>query len=565
MRRKISKIDEGEGLINKTIYTPVDVLDAFAHIASEAFNCMLEDSFQVAMKPCVDLLAKKYGFTPMQSYIIAIIIDQGNEINSREIANVLSIPNAVMMRHEACLEELVQRRVLRKVKGFRSRGIYNYELRPDARKAFCENMALDDVLPTEITVDSFIKELNTTFTDAEEEFIDKDEMCDRLSEILEKYASLNVVKMIVDYQLDPNSQYILLALLNKSCEDESASWPLFELNEIISDSRLANRIARSIFGGSHELVRKDVIEFVSEDGMAGIDRIVLSSESKKRFSEEMGFVYKEVVQNIKGLTHADSITQKSLFYNNRETTEVNRLRELLTSEHFAEVQQRLEEAGMRKGFACLFYGSPGTGKTETVLQLARQTGRDIMQVDLSTVRSKFVGETEKNVKSIFEQYRRAVSLGGNSPILLLNEADAIICRRSTNTERAVDKMENAMQNIILQEMEKLEGILIATTNLTDNMDSAFARRFLYKIRFDRPSAETKSAIWQSVMPQLSENEAMTLASAYDLSGGQIENIVRKQLVDYVISGKGVTLDKMHEYCRTELTGDYTRRQAIGFK
>lgn len=125
-----------------------------------------------------------------------------------------------------------------------------------------------------------------------------------------------------------------------------------------------------------------------------------------------------------------------------------------------------------------FYGTPGTGKTETVLQIARKTGRDLIQVNVSEVKSMWVGESEKNIKGIFDDYKQKVKQSVKAPILLFNEADAIIGKRQVGAERAVEKMENSIQNIILQEIEQLDGILIATTNLAENMDKAFERRFL---------------------------------------------------------------------------------------
>ena len=83
----------------------------------------------------------------------------------------------------------------------------------------------------------------------------------------------------------------------------------------------------------------------------------------------------------------------------------------------------MKKAGFRCGFTCLFYGAPGTGKTETVLQLARQTGRDILQVDVSKIKSCWVGESEKNIKSLFDSYKDKVKKSEKAPILLFNEAD----------------------------------------------------------------------------------------------------------------------------------------------
>jgi SpoVK/Ycf46/Vps4 family AAA+-type ATPase len=212
----------------------------------------------------------------------------------------------------------------------------------------------------------------------------------------------------------------------------------------------------------------------------------------------------------------------------------------------------------------LFHGAPGTGKTETVLQLARSTGRDLMQVNISEIKSMWVGESEKNIKAIFSRYRKLVNESDIAPILLFNEADAIISKRLESVARSVDKMENAMQNIILEEMEQLDGILIATTNLTCNIDKAFERRFLYKVEFEKPSLDVKCAIWQSMMTNLSYEDAIALASKYDFSGGQIENIARKSVVDRIISGEDTSIDSLCRYCDSEMLDRTVHRSRIGF-
>lgn len=153
-----------------------------------------------------------------------------------------------------------------------------------------------------------------------------------------------------------------------------------------------------------------------------------------------------------------------------------------------------------------------------------------------------------------------------APILLVNEADAIFGIRQEGATRAVDKMENSIQNIILQEMEKLDGILIATTNLTTNLDNAFERRFLYKIRFDRPDEKVKEQIWTSMLPTLSEEDARELAHGFDFSGGQIENIVRKKEIKFIIDGVDAGMEEILGYCREEMIEDAgSGRKKIGFR
>jgi SpoVK/Ycf46/Vps4 family AAA+-type ATPase len=124
-------------------------------------------------------------------------------------------------------------------------------------------------------------------------------------------------------------------------------------------------------------------------------------------------------------------------------------------------------------------------------------------------------------------------------------------------------MDNAMQNIILQELEDLEGILIATTNLTSNLDPAFERRFLFKVEFHKPDTDVKAQIWQAMLKDISTNDAHLLATRFDFSGGQIENIARKRAVDYVLYGHSASLDEIEDYCRAEILNGKEHRK-IGF-
>ena len=263
------------------------------------------------------------------------------------------------------------------------------------------------------------------------------------------------------------------------------------------------------------------------------------------------------------IKHKD-IKHKQLFFPLSVKGQVEELEYILQEKNYWDVCKRMKEKGFHSGFACLFYGSPGTGKTETVYQLAKSTGRDVMLVDIPEIRSKWVGESEKNVKGIFERYASLTKDSKRTPILLFNEADAIINKRSVAHDTAVDKMENTMQNIILQEMENLQGILIATTNLQTNMDKAFERRFLYKIQFEKPNLEARANIWHSMIPDLDKSVINSLASKYDFSGGQIENIARHYTIEPIIKGEErVSLRTLERFCDQESIKKDNHR--IGFK
>ena len=111
-------------------------------------------------------------------------------------------------------------------------------------------------------------------------------------------------------------------------------------------------------------------------------------------------------------------------------------------------------------------------------------------------------------------------------------------------------------------MERLDGILIATTNMAENLDGAFERRFLFKIKFDKPTLEARKSIWLSKMPSLSDDNAGTLATSFNFSGGEIDNIVRKATIMEVLGGKEPEIQDLKRLCREEkLHGDSCR---IGF-
>lgn len=288
--------------------------------------------------------------------------------------------------------------------------------------------------------------------------------------------------------------------------------------------------------------------------------------SQKTINELCGDVLSDnkLENDEKNIIKHEEIIGKELFYDTEIDSQIKKLKQLLDREQYRIVHQRMQEKGFRCGFTCLFYGDPGTGKTESVLQLAKRTGRDILQVNISQTRSMWVGESEKNIKQVFDDYRRKVKDSDITPILLFNEADAIIGKRQEGAERAVDKMENSIQNIILQEMETFDGILIATTNLAQNMDKAFERRFLYKVKFEKPTVEARMSIWQNMLPMLDESDIRILATRYDFSGGQIENIARHHTIDGILNGESAhTLKKLMEHCDNERL-EKRERKKVGF-
>ena len=310
------------------------------------------------------------------------------------------------------------------------------------------------------------------------------------------------------------------------------------------------------------LQSQGVMEYASDNGVKVKDYFKIADSVKEEIFADCGGLHGST--HMSGTILCKDIVSKELFYDVEVASQVNTLSQLLSEERYSQIRSALTARGMRPGFTCLFYGSPGTGKTETAYQLARSTGRDIIMVDVSKLKSCWVGESEKNFKSLFSKYRQLVKNSKVAPILLFNEADAIFGIRQSGAVEAVDKMENSLQNILLQEMEDLQGILIATTNLSENLDKAFERRFLYKIKFNKPTTSVKCQIWRSMIPELTDADAKLLSSKYEFSGGQIENIVRKRTVQSILYGAETGISDILRLCGEEELGTNTGRKSIGF-
>ena len=400
----------------------------------------------------------------------------------------------------------------------------------------------------------------------EDEQCSMEEMAEEVYDLLELNPDNSVARTIrtimKELPVAEKAMLYILVYLYYFEEDDMVGWnnlSSYFSEEDLMDLKHEYRFEQLV------LQQNGIIEYAGRNSIMSKDYFRLKDSVKEEIFVDVGGIRKkEPKVSASKKMGASEISPKELFYNPRERRQVEQLKALMSETRFGEIRSKMKEKGHRTGFTCLFYGDPGTGKTETVYQIARESGRDLFIVDVSQIKSCWVGESEKNMKDVFDKYREAVKSGNTIPILLFNEADAVFGVRRSRAESAVDKMENSIQNIILQEMEDLDGILIATTNLTSNLDKAFERRFLYKVRFEKPALEARKLIWKAMMPSLSEEEAIQLALDFHFSGGQIENIVRKREIKAIIGSEDPDFNDVRAFCEEEILGNETNRKRIGF-
>lgn len=367
-----------------------------------------------------------------------------------------------------------------------------------------------------------------------------------LRQLEEDNESLSMLAKVRTHIEDEKSRLVFYLVANDLLDGDTYSISSFsDFCGRSEEVRLKQRIKE----GEHPLIKRGLLE-VTGGGIFDGAQLSLTDKGKEIFLEEDVLLFEAKVES-KDLIQPEKIAEKRLFFEDSLQRQLDMLGNSLSENNYASLCQRLGANNLPKGVAVLLYGNPGTGKTESVMQLARATGRAIMHVDISATKTCWFGESEKLIKEVFTKYRRLCEKSKIKPILLFNEADAVFTKRKDSNSSSVAQTENAIQNIILEEMERLDGILIATTNLADNLDKAFERRFLFKIRFDKPTVEAKLNIWRDKIPTLTTDEASQLAVAYDFSGGEIDNIVRKALMSEVIDGKLLSLTELHNLCREE--------------
>ena len=223
----------------------------------------------------------------------------------------------------------------------------------------------------------------------------------------------------------------------------------------------------------------------------------------------------------------------------------------------------------------ILYGSPGTGKSMSALALAKSLKKQVLSLDCSKVLSMYVGESEKNVRKIFDDYKEISKQLKNPPLLLLDEADQFLSLRGSSGSGA-DKMHNQMQNIFLEQIEKFEGILIATTNLLENIDMAFSRRFNYKIEFKRPNLEQRTKIWEQNLPKnanfkdenkktCSPQNLVKKLAEFPLSGAQITMVIKNTA--YLVALKTKPIFEYEDFLiqiQKEIKNQFDGQKNLGF-
>ena len=387
------------------------------------------------------------------------------------------------------------------------------------------------------------------------------EMRFKLSKELDEFEHLKELKLLHSMKLSIQEKVIFLyvaygAIVNNSSVNiANVSEVLFpEINSLV-------KFNRNIQSGLSPLIRKKIIMQEASSFM-GSDYFVLNEMGIKIMSLAISKKKKPFRSKVGRVIEPDKISKVDLFYNNNVKVETENLIKLLRPTNFKKCIKRLKKRGINPSVSVIFFGPPGTGKTELVYQLARKTKRKIFLIDLTSIRDKWVGESEKKVAKIFSDYYRLMKMEIHTPILFFNESDALLSKR-VSISGSTDQMNNSMQNIFLQKLEDFRGIVMATSNLIENLDEAFERRFLFKLQIEKPNALVRSKIFGIKFPELSKNEIQELANEFELTGGQISNVLRRWSMDLLFDDE-LGISRLREIIQLETSNNMKENRVLGF-
>lgn len=390
-----------------------------------------------------------------------------------------------------------------------------------------------------------------------------------------------VEEFFAEKDLDEKEQKIFLALLK---EEYSAGEGQFrEMNsliELISFDEYEKIKNRAMLEEGSKLISEEIIDYDEILNMFGgisrsffineevLQRIIHPHKKKKVTKLKLDMLVKdqEIFEYFEPTTTLDDVV---LHAKTRETLET------IIKQMDKDVYAKLKSWGIkdkRKGIDAkiIFYGHAGTGKTMTAMSLAKTLKKPLLSFDCSKILSMYIGESEKNVRKIFDDFKTLSQKAKVEPILLLNEADQFLSSRVEGQGSSADKMHNQMQNIFLEQIERFEGILIATTNLLGNIDKAFSRRFDYKIEFKKPTKRQRLQLWQLMLPENADYEdgfeADTLAN-YELTGAQISLVIKNTAYKVAVREESLfTMNDFKEEIEKESGGSFENDgKSMGFK
>lgn len=548
------------------------ILESVIQVSNSTKNGKIISLTKASLRKHTKPLQEKFSCNTEEAVFLAILFslyfDTGYHVDVKDVARHLDCDAVELLPYEYILTNLVKKKLIALDNDHIQKANFTYRFRKNMIQSILTEKEPEKTEPIMDNL-SLLRHLRTIVKEYTDKEINFDEVSEQVNEALQQNKQIYFAEKLDSLHVHFELKLLLLYLVIRYYEGESFNSLMSILSEIFWDAKQQYDIAKSVvLKNQTALFERNILKTTPATWKNDIELVLTQEGSKFLFNEDAYLILIENETNKDQNQHVidnEKIPFKDLYYNAEDVSTLDFIHNTLKAENYDAIKLRLAENNMAEGITILLHGKPGTGKTETVMQLAKATGRNIYRVDISSLKSMWFGESQKKIKKLFRDYYQYMEKQPTVPILLFNEADAVINKRKDSNSSPVAQTENEIQNIILQEMEEFKGILIATTNLTDNIDTAFERRFLFKLELTVPTPSTRYEIYRSLLSNLSDNELWILAEDFDFSGGVIQNIVRKATMHHVLNGSYPDISWYVDTCKQEQYKTVRSMSKIGFK
>ena len=428
---------------------------------------------------------------------------------------------------------------------------------------------------------SFTAFLNLFHSVVYDNELDDEDVSTELSVLMDEFDKLEEIKYLKGERLCPEELAIYLFVVARQSIFGDTKVSMERIFRVaINDNFSKYYYQNEIIEKRSPLLLNDLVQFAADEFMNFLqitDKTVkalnlVEKKSNKQFTTGTDLVTLIMPDQIKyqeGMVYEDSLN-------------IDFLDQLISEDGYIKAINRLEEEGVQtKQVVCMLSGLSGTGKSQTIRNLAAKYNRPILQVNLSQVKDAFVGKSEANVFEIFQCYKRSLrhfeqfkTIDGikagpyGTSILYLDEIDSLIPKRSTNGESSsVGNMYSNMVGIFLTELEKVNGIVLLATNLPGAIDTSFHRRINFKFHFGSFSKQNQVRTLQLYFKDFAPDVLEEVASNAELTPGNIVNIRKAYVLESIFKDFNTENEKkglLSDLVDRELILKQPNRNPIGF-
>ena len=545
------------------------------------------------LSPELSKLSEIWNISTEGSCLFSVIFELSMrkfEASIDDLCKHLSIDIFQFAKIHLNLEELQQAGLITyRTSGYRETTAY--KIPTNIFNRILKNQPITKVSLNGLTNSKFLKYLINYFALLDDRKIKVEDLIYFVRTLINLNPELPLAKLINEKELRLESTFLLIGMVNELTTSGTSSISFrefvikfdFEVNEHFayeSDNEEVldfSDIKKELQSGQSTLLRNNVIQITRNAEFKTILVFELSPEYQSMIFQGAEHLINDLPTksetDLFQTIHISEIKKTTLIYDTDVVSEINSLQDILDQDNFRKITERQAQLGLQPNVICLLHGSSGGGKSELVLQLGRETKRDLIKVNLSNLKSAYFGESQKQVQNLFDTYRKIYSQSTKDdrnpcPILWIDECESLFSdRRRYKGRTAIENILQEIVNILLTNLDNFNGILIMTSNYSDRIDGAFSRRINHKILIPKPSKDVVGKILHSVLSQwYTEAQCRELGIHYDLTGGMIKNIHQKVVNEYVIKGTVPSIDTIGVWCENECKslGYMSSKNKIGF-